>query len=283
MTRILFRYRIFPALLLALLLGACSGGAEVTRGGGAGIGETQAEAYNGPKARIAIGPILDKTSGKNSLPSELGLLLGNDSDLTPKAFLGGIRDMLTTALFQTNRYIILEREHLQDLMLEQEFSASRRAGDQTALPLNHLEGVDLLVVGALTSFDSGQSGGIAFPVPVPLDGNRRNWGVVDIEMRTASATLDLHVIDVATGRIVASVAVEGKARKFGAAWAGIFSTHHGYVRLPGLLSAFENTPVEKALGEMADEAANALVEKTPAEYYRTPAEKKDPPRPAPPS
>ena len=257
--------------LLLLTLTGCAGSADVTQGGGAGIGEVQAEAYNGPKARIAIGPILDKTSGQNSLASELGLILGDDSDMTPATFLSGVRDMLTTALFQTNRYIILEREHLKDLMLEQEFSTSRRAGDQTALPLNHLEGVDLLVVGALTSFDSGSSGGIAFPIPVPLDSDRRNWGVVDVEMRTAVATMDIHVIDVTTGRIVAAVAVEGKARKFGAAWAGLFSTRHGYIKLPGLLSVFENTPVEKALGDMTALAAKELVKKTPQEYYRAPA------------
>lgn len=254
--------------LCAVLLAGCSSTADVTRGGGLGIEEAQAEAYDGPKARIAVGRIVDKTSGKNSLASRIGLLLGDDHRLSAQDFLSGVRDLLTTAVFQSGRYIVLEREHLQDVMVEQEFAASRRAGDDTVLPLDQLEGVDLLLVGALTGFDAGESGGIAFPVPVPLGNDRRNWGVVDVEMRTAAATLDLHVIDVATGRIVAAIAVEGKARKFGAAWAGVFSSRHGYLRLPGLLSVFENTPVEKALGNMVDAAVQTLVEKTPAEYYR---------------
>lgn len=262
--------RLLALVCLALLAG-CSSTADVTRGGGLGIAEMQAEAYHGPKARIAVGRIIDKTSGKNSLASRIGLLLGDDHELSADDFLGGVRDLLTTAVFQSGRYIVLEREHLKDVMVEQEFSTSRRAGDDTVLPLDQLEGIDLLLVGALTGFDAGESGGIAFPIPVPLGNDRRNWGIVDVEMRTASAMLDLHVIDATTGRIVAAIAVEGKARKFGAAWAGVFSSRHGYVRLPGLLSVFENTPVERALGDMVDAAVTTLVEKTPNEYYREPA------------
>ncbi len=256
--------------LCAVLLAGCGSSADVTRGGGLGIAEIQAETYAGPKARIAVGRITDQTSGENSLLSHIGLLLGDDHALTAEDFLGGVRDLLTTAVFQTGRYIVLEREQLDDVMVEQEFAASRRVGDTSTLPLGQLEGVDLLLVGALTGFDAGESGGLAFPLPVPLGSDHRNWGVVDIELRTAVATLDLRLVDVTTGRIVAAIAVEGKAHKFGAAWAGLLSARHGYVRLPGLLSVFENTPVEKALGNMVDAAVQALVEKTPAEYYRTP-------------
>ncbi len=259
-------------LVLVLLLAACAGSAQVSRGGGATIGEAQAEAYNGPKARIAVGPIIDKTGGDHSLAGGLGLLLGGDGEMKPATFLSGVRDMLTTALFQSNRYVVIEREHLKDMLVEQEFADQHRAGDETRLSMGKLEGVDLLLVGALTAFDSGASGGLAFPIPVPLGGDRNNWGIVDVEIRTAATSLDLRVIDVATGRIVATLAVEGKARKFGAAWAGIFSLNHGYIRLPGLLSVFENTPVERALGNMVDAAVNELVTKTPPEYYREPVD-----------
>jgi curli biogenesis system outer membrane secretion channel CsgG len=256
--------------LCAVLLAGCSSTADITRGGGLGIEEVQAEAYDGPKARIAVGRIVDNTSGKNSLASRIGLLLGDDHAMSAEDFLSGVRDLLTTAVFQSGRYIVLEREHLNDVMVEQEFATSRHAGEDTVLPLDQLEGVDLLLVGALTGFDAGESGGIAFPLPIPLGRDHKNWGVVDVEIRTATATLDMHVIDAATGRIVSSIAVEGKARKFGAAWAGLFSVRHGYIQLPGLLSMFENTPVERALSNMVDAAVTALVEKTPAEYYREP-------------
>lgn len=257
-------------LLCAALFAGCSSTADVTRGEGLGIAEAQAERYNGPKARIAVGRIVDNTSGKNSLASRIGLLLGDDHAMSAEDFLSGVRDLLTTAVFQSDRYVVLEREHLNDVMVEQEFATSRHAGDDTVLPLDQLEGVDLLLVGALTGFDAGESGGIAFPLPIPLGRDHKNWGVVDVEIRTAAATLDLHVIDATTGRIVTAIAVEGKARKFGAAWAGLFSVRHGYIELPGLLTVFENTPVEKALSNMVDAAVAALVKKTPAEYYREP-------------
>lgn len=262
--------RCLVTIIGALLLVGCSSTADVTRGEGPGIEAVQAEAYDGPKARIAVGRIVDKTRGTQALPGQLGLLLGDERALSAEAFLGGLRDLLATAVFQSGRYIVLEREQLQDLLVEQEFAASLQAGDDTALPLDQLEGVDLLLVGALTAFDAGESGGLAFPLPVPLGRDYHHWGVVDIELRTAAAALDLHVIDTASGRIVAAIAVEGKARKFGAAWAGLFSPRHGYLRLPGLLSVFENTPVERALGDMVDAAVTSLVDRTPMEYYRVP-------------
>ena len=258
-------------LLLALLLAGCTPSATVTKGGGATIGEAQAEHYDGPKARIAVGTIVDKTSAAplKSLSFQLSRITVSDSNSpVPDAngVLSGIRDMLTTALFQSNRYIVLERATLSDALVEQEFSASGKVGEASRIPMGQIEGAELLVVGALTAFNPGIAGGVGFPIPIPLN-NRGDMAILDVQFRKGYAAMDLRVIDTRTARIVASVAVEGSTYKFGAAVSGIASTRSGSVRLPVILRGFTNTPAERAISEMVDTAVVNIVEKTPPLYF----------------
>jgi curli biogenesis system outer membrane secretion channel CsgG len=258
-------------LLLASLLTGCAPSATVTKGGGATIGEAQAEHYDGPKARIAVGTIVDKTGAAqaNSLSFQLTRLTISDSNrVVPDAngVLSGIRDMLTTALFQSNRYIVLERATLSDALVEQEFSASGKVGEASRIPMGQVEGAELLVVGALTAFNPGIAGGVGFPVPIPLN-KRGDMAILDVQMRKGFAAMDLRVIDTRTGRIVASVAVEGSSYKFGAAVSGIASTRSGSIRLPVILRGFTNTPAERAISEMVDAAVLNIVDKTPPVYF----------------
>jgi curli biogenesis system outer membrane secretion channel CsgG len=257
--------------LLVLLLTGCAPSATVTKGGGATIGEAQAEQYDGPKARIAVGTIIDKSGATplNSLSYQLSRMPVSDSNLpAPDAngVLSGIRDMLTTALFQSNRYIVLERATLSDALVEQEFSASGKVGETSRISMGQIEGAELLVVGALTAFNPGVAGGVGFPLPIPLN-NRGDMAILDVQFRKGYAAMDLRVIDTRTARLVASVAVEGSSYKFGAALSGIASTRSGSVRLPVILRGFTNTPAERAISEMVDAAVANIVEKTPPVYF----------------
>lgn len=261
-------------LVLALLvLAACATTSEVTKGGGASIGEAQAEHYDGPKARIAVGTIIDKTGSadtKGSLSYQLGVLRqkGAVQDaLSNEGVASGIRDLLTTALFQSSRFIVLERAAISDALVEQEFSASGRVGEASRIPVGQIEGAELLVVGALTGFDAAAAGGGGFPIPIPIN-RGRDFMVLDVEIRKSHVAMDLRVIDVRTGRVVSTVAVEGSAHKFGAGLSGFARTRYGgMVRVPTLLRGFTNTPVEKAISEMVDAAVTHIVEKTPPVYF----------------
>ena len=141
---------LFFVLLTISVIGCVSPGtkATVTSDYGApSVTEAQAEAYDGPKARITVAQFDDKT-GK-------GWWTGGIGD--------GMADQLATALFNSNRFILLERQTLGHVLYEQDLGASERIRKETTAPIGEIEGAELLVVGSVTEFEghaSGSGGGI---------------------------------------------------------------------------------------------------------------------------
>lgn len=266
--------RCLPALLAALVLCGCASSPKVVSGGGgASITQTQALASNA-LPRIAVGNIIDKTGvlEEKSVTRQLTLLNAqrkSGDPLTSDGLLHGVRDMLTTALFGSNKFIVLERDDINDVMVEQEFSQSGRVGDATKIPMGKLEGAQLLVVGAITSFDAGVGGG-AIPIPIPLSRNG-DFGVLNVSAKRGYVAMDLRIIDVATGRVLNTTAVEGKNWNFGANFTGIFGWRGGGIALPGLLKYFSNTPVEQALQKMVTAAVDKIAEQSGAPPATVPA------------
>jgi curli biogenesis system outer membrane secretion channel CsgG len=258
--------RAVLALLLAPLA-ACTTGSLVTHGSGQALALAQAEPGIGGRYRIAVGAIIDKTgTGKEeSLRRQLESLNTHRpavAQLTADGVTAGIHDMLITGLFQADRFIVLERAALDAALTEQEFSVSARAGDATRIPRSQLEGAELVVVGALTAFDAG-IGGAALPIPVPL-GDRGDFGLMRLALKSGHVAMDLRVIDARTGRVLSSVATHGRHRRFGLDFDLHLSSPGSRVKLPGVLSYFQNTPVERALQEMVDLSVAHIAERVPA-------------------
>jgi curli biogenesis system outer membrane secretion channel CsgG len=242
----------FKALLVlsvGLLWSVCAMAgtkATVTSGQeGPTINQARDEAYNGPKARIAVAQFKDKT-GKGWWTGEIG---------------DGMADQLTTALFNTNRYIVLERQTLKDVMSEQDLGASGRIRKDTAAPIGQIEGAELLVVGAVTEFEgnaSGAQGGLGG------FGGRVLGGLMG-GFKKSHMAIDLRVIDTKTSRVLAATSVEGEATDMNL--GGLLGGYGSAGALAGGLSGWKNTPTEKALRVCIKEAVNFIVNKTPQKYY----------------
>ncbi|GAC1629429.1 MAG: hypothetical protein NVS9B10_20600 [Nevskia sp.] len=262
--------RAFPLLipiLLALLLAGCTA-SRITRGDGPSIAAARAENAKGAKYRIAVGNIVDRSgpTGDKSLAVQIGYVNAKrkaEEQIQASSITSGIRDLLTTELFNSAQFIVLERDALNEAIVEQEFSQSARVGDATRIPKAQLEGAELLVVGALTGFDAGVQGG-AIPIPVPLGKFSNGIGIVNLSFKRGFAAMDLRVIDSATGRVVASTAVEGRNSSYGLGLGGLFTGRTGYIPLPGVLDFFSNTPVEQALQKMVIAAIGEITKQQPS-------------------
>ncbi len=247
-----------------LLLGACTSAAVVTRGGGAPLQAAMSEPSLGGRYRVMVGAIIDKSdpAKKKSLQRQLDAVnagRGEPEQLTREAILHGIQDMLVTDLFVQDRFIVLERAALNDVITEQEFSEEARVGEATRVPPKQLEGAELIVFGAITAFDAGISGG-ALPIPIPL-GDRGDFGVMRLAFKRGYIAMDLRVVDARTGRVLSSVAVNGRNSRFGMDFDVHLAGPHHRVKLPSVLNYFQNTPVEKALQELVTAAVDHIAER----------------------
>jgi curli biogenesis system outer membrane secretion channel CsgG len=173
-------------------------------------------------------------------------------------------DMLSTALFHSNRYIVLERQQVSDVLREQDLGAAGRIKKGTEAPVGEIEGAELLITGAVTEFEgaaSGVGGGIG-----GVGGTAgRILGGIAGGIKKAHMAIDVRVIDTRTSRIVAATSVEGEATDF--ALGGALAGAGGGGALGGALGGWSKTPTEKALRVCIQEAVKFIVTKTPATYY----------------
>ncbi|MFZ5759915.1 MAG: CsgG/HfaB family protein [Thermodesulfobacteriota bacterium] len=236
-------------LSLFALAGCVTPGTQATVTSGQGspdINQAQAEAYNGPKARIAVARFKDKT-GKGWWTGSIG---------------DGMADQLTTALFNTNRYIVLEREALEDVLSEQDLGASGRVRSDTAAEIGAIEGAELLVVAAVTEFEgaaSGTQGGLGGGTAGVIGGLLGGF-------QKAHMAIDLRIVDSKTARVLAATSVEGEATDVNL--GGMLGGFGSSGALVGSLGGWKNTPTEKALRICIQKAVEFIVGKTPANYYR---------------
>ena len=212
-----------PLLVLAacaVLAGCTAASATVVKsdGGAQTIDQVRAAPVDGPQHRIAVSAF-EFRAGQGS--REIG---------------DGMTDMLTDALTNTGRFIVLERERMNEVMAEQDLADSGRFAKETVAPKGELEGAELLVRGSITMFDPKCAGG----------------SVVIFSASQACIAVNIRIIDARTGRVVSATTVEGTAAQ---SRAGIVTTG----KMPFGLGAFEKTPMETAIRNCIQAAVDHVV------------------------
>ena len=263
---------MFLAMMLILLVTGCAPMAEMIQNAGqptaktvstteSSIDQVQLEAYNGPKARVAVSRFTDQ-SGKGK-----GIAYGYPGYAWYTPQIGnGMADMLSDALLQSNRFIVLDRQSIQDVLQEQDLAATGRVSRETAAPIGQVEGADLLIKGSVTEFEPGSAGA---GVGAALGGFGWTGAVIGGVLgglRQSHVAMIIQVVDARTSRILFSTTVEGKANDFniGGALAGVGG---GFLGAAGL-GTFQKTPVEKAIRMAVQQAVKELSSKTPQTYFR---------------
>jgi curli biogenesis system outer membrane secretion channel CsgG len=208
----------FVPLVFVLLTSGCSSAAVVTSSSGPGIAQAQQEAYNGPKPRIAVKAFEFKAAQG-----------GGDVGR-------GMSDMLADSLFNSGRFIVLEREHLNEVMEEQDLGASGRIKKETAAPLGEIEGAQLLIRGSVTQFEPDCRGG----------------SLLLFGAKEACVAINLRIVDAKTGRVVNATTVEGTSGSGGVGL--VFATSP----MPIGLGAWTKTPMEAAIRDMIEKAVQFI-------------------------
>lgn len=185
--------------------------------------------FTGLKKIVAV----SRFENKSSFASQGAAQLGN-----------GMRDMLADALMKSGRFVVLERQNLEDVKGEQNLAASGNNMRSLSARSGKLTSAQYIVQGVITEFRSGSE---ANSSGVSIAGFTFGGGSGETHIGGI-----IRMIDTTTGEVIASERVEavaqGKSSSFGVNFGGI-----GFKK-----SNKETDPLDKAVQQLIDRAVNAV-------------------------
>ncbi len=126
--------------------------------------------HKGPKLRVGIVDFVNKTSyGAGRLGSSAS-------------------DILTTELFKTGAFILVERDRLRQVLGEQALGQTGVVNLETAAQAGRVLGLNALVTGSISQFGVTTGGA--------------DYGVYKQKVQTAKCTVDVRVVDASTGQLL---------------------------------------------------------------------------------
>lgn len=171
---------------------------------------------------LAVSPCLAQKKRVAVLNFEYGTvrsstqaIFGTDQDVGK-----GISDMLVQKLVQDGKYSVIERNALDKVLGEQNFSNSDRADASTAAKIGRILGVDAIIIGSITQFGrddqhtnigGGGYGGYGSKLGLGGIGTKKSKAVVGITARLVNTT---------TGEILAAVTGKGESQRSGTSLIG---------------------------------------------------------------
>lgn len=233
--------------ILALSLIGCASLMRPTVQVDTTLGAAVLPPYSGPKARIAVADFDVKAT---KATSEIG---------------SGLRGILVTTLINSNRFSVLERQALAAIMQEQELSTSGAAQQGSGPQRGKIKTADLIITVVVTEFEPQTSGGKAGIGGGGGAGSGILGGLLGAALNKAHMAVDIRIVDTSTSEVLATTRVQGQASDVaGSLMPGFF----GGWALSGGLSAYANTPMEKAIHICIIEAVRYISQSIPTSYYK---------------
>jgi curli biogenesis system outer membrane secretion channel CsgG len=147
-------------------------------------------------------------------------------------------DVFVTALMDTGKFSIIERDKVDIVLAEQDFGASGRITPQTAARIGKMLGVDLLLTGSVSQFSIRRTGG----------GIRG----VGVGVTTGKVVLQSRLVNTTTGEIVVAAEEENKKTLIGARFKSInFRQNFDY----GMANEIMHPAVEKMVGKIVQKTS----------------------------
>lgn len=138
----------------------------------------------------------------------------------------GITDLLVTDLVKDGTYSIIERQALDKIMAEQNFSNSNRADPSSAARIGKLLGVDAIIVGSITQFGNETK-------KTNLGGAGGNWGGFGLggighSKSNANVAVTARIVNVDTGEIMGVAEGQGSSSRSSTSLLGGGGNWHGF-------------------------------------------------------
>lgn len=220
-----------------------------------------AEAQQGPKLRVAVmdgswDPGLFEATGTFGAA-------GYSYNQSLENYAQGLTEMMVAQLLESERFVVVERQAIADVLAEQDLQYSGAVNPETAVQAGRIVGAQFFIRPVITTFSYGEKGrggevGVTVPTDIPIAGGIRIGG----GKKTVQARLviDSRIYDVQTSQITNSVQGEGSVER---------SSSHVALDTDVLdvgTEGFDNTP----LGEATRAAVQQVVANIVAELGEEP-------------
>lgn len=158
-----------------------------------------------------------------------------------------LTDMLQTALVNTGCFIVVERAELEQIMKEQKLAETGKTAPSSAAKAGSLVGAQVIVMGAVTTFEENERGGA-------IGGVTRSGRAGGIITNKAKVTLDMRLVDTSTGEVLQTATASGDASQTGALIGGI---PVGDIKIG--TAAWQKTPIGNAAREAIENAVKIIL------------------------
>jgi len=157
-----------------------------------------------------------------TVQSQVSSLFGTNKDVGK-----GIVDLLVDKLVSDGVFSVIERNALDKIVAEQNFSNSDRADSNSAAKIGRILGVDAIIVGSITQFGrddkSTNVGGGA------LGNVTGRFGIGGVSRSQSNAVVQItsRIINTSTGEILVSVTAKGESTRKGTGLLGSGGSVYG--------------------------------------------------------
>jgi curli biogenesis system outer membrane secretion channel CsgG len=183
----------------------------------------------------------------------------------------GISDLLVDKLVQDGVYSVIERNQLDKVLAEQNFSNSDRADPNTAAKIARVLGVDAIIIGSITQFGRDDhktdiGGGALGNVT-----GRFGLGGVRKTQSTAVVQITARMINTSTAEILASCTAKNEASRSGTGILGSGGSVYGPEAGAGIDMSARNF-ADTILGEATTKTVQDLARQLEAKAGAMPVE-----------
>ena len=219
----------------AVLLAACAPSKSVKMQQAVSANETEkvTSKYTGPKRRIGVVEFENKSAyGQGRMG-------------------GAATDILVTELVKSGKFIVVERDRMNKILEEQKLQSQGLLDQQTAVKIGQIMGLEAVVVGSISQFGVKKEGS--------------DYLISQSKQNVAEVTVDIRLIDVASGQVLLADSGKGRAKSKKASFLGMGTTG-------GYDETIEGDALRAALSEFVENISSQLNKKP---WYCTVADVSD--------
>jgi curli biogenesis system outer membrane secretion channel CsgG len=164
----------------------------------------------------------------------------------------GISSMIVTNLVRDGTYSVIERQQLDKILQEQNFSNSDRANPATAAKIGKILGLNAIIIGTITEFGAEKKNVDAGAVT-----SRFGLPRIGTSSSKANVVLDARMVNTETAEIMAVASGKGQSSRGGMMLSGYGGGGAGGIDMGS--SDFQRTIIGEATRQAVDELTKQLV------------------------